>query len=810
MSVLLSATQTHQQSYNSGTCYHCGENCPNKEVVMEDKQFCCQGCMSVYQLLNNAGLCTYYDLNEASGINKRNPIRADKFAFLDDDNIQHTLIHFKQDGQVYINFYIPYIHCSSCIYLLERLHQLHPGVIRVDIQFLKKEVSIVFEEQKTTLRKVVETLTAIGYEPHISLQSMNQQKPAVRKSLIYRLGVAGFCFGNIMLLSFPEYFSEDVAQEQYLGNIFRYISFALSIPVFFYSALEFFSAAWKGLKHKHLNIDAPVSLAIIVCFVRSIIDIYSGTGSGFLDSMSGIVFFMLVGRVLQDKTYRQLSFERDYTDYFPIAATVVKGGKDVSTALPDIKVNDTLKIHNSELIPADGILVKGHAQIDYSFVTGEATPVQKEIGELVYAGGKQLGGQIEILTVKEVAQSYLTGLWNKNRSGETKDTTGKTSTVHVMSRYFTWVVFAIAAVAGIYWSFFSPEKVWPSVTAVLIVACPCALLLTATFNNGYIMRILGRNGMFLRNAFVIEALSKLNYLVFDKTGTLTSPKTITAVYHGTPLSDAEKVMIASVAVPSVHAFSLPLQQCLNVKDVLSVSDFKEFTGLGAKGYVSDVLVEVGTAAHLQITELPQNLQGTALFVRINGKDLGYFELQQGLRQGIAEMIQGVKAKVKCALLSGDYPYQQQKFASLLGQDVALLFEQKPEDKRSFITAKQQDGFIVGMVGDGLNDAGALQQSNVGICIADNTNSFTPAGDVILEGKKLPLFRQLLQLCIDSKYIIRACFAFSILYNLIGLYFAVQGLLSPLIAAILMPCSTLSIVLITYISSNVMARRLGLK
>lgn len=792
-------------------CYHCGEKNPNNALNYDEKLFCCQGCMSVYQLLNQAGLCAYYDLNEGAGINKRQTIRADKFAYLDDESIQQSLISFKNDTETHVTFYVPLIHCSSCVYLLERLHHLHPGVIRVDIQFLKKEVAVIFNNHQTSLRAVVETMTQIGYEPHISLQQLQQKQPKVNRQLLYRLGVAGFAFGNIMLLSFPEYLTSDASKVTSYTYIFRYLSLVLGLPVFFYSAMEFFIAAWKGLKQRFINIDAPVSLAVLTCFVRSVVDILSGSGPGYLDSMAGIVFFMLVGKVLQAKTYGQLSFERDYTDYFPIAASVVKDNAVIPTPLTKVKVNDTLRIHNNELIPADGILVAGKAQVDYSFVTGEARPVDVPMGAIIYAGGKQLGADIEIMTIKEVAHSYLTNLWNKNKDIEKSDEAiHQKSSVHYIGKFFTLEILIIAfAALGYWWWKGDYQLMWKSFTAVLIVACPCALLLTSTFTNGYLLRILERNGLFLRTAKMIEPLGELKALVFDKTGTLTSSKSIAVNYKGPALDEFTKTLIASVTIPTLHPMAKPVYDLMNVKEVFQVEAFKEYPSLGVSGYVRGFFIEIGTATHLGITS-KESSKATILYIRIDGQELGQLELFQGLRTGVKEMFSKLSARIKCTLLSGDNDHQKSYLQQTLGTHIDLHFNQQPEDKLNYIKSQQANGVSIGMIGDGLNDAGALRQSDVGISIAEDINSFTPAADAILEGKDLSKLDQLIRLCSKGKSIVKMCFIFSLIYNLTGVYFAVQGLLSPLIAAILMPLSTLTIVLITFGVSNTMAKKYGLK
>lgn len=793
-------------------CFHCGEDCPDRSIYEDEKYFCCHGCLSVYELLNKAGLCAYYNLNEHAGISRKITERNNKFAFLDHADIATSLIQFKDAGQVHVTFHIPNIHCSSCMYLLQNLHKIAPGVVRCDIQFLKKEVRIIFNEKQISLRKVVETLSAIGYEPHLSLNASQKKAATTNKGLIYRLGVAGFCFGNIMLLSFPEYFAANAKQEQYLGNIFRYLNVALSLPVFFYCANIFFISAWKGFKNGHLNIDVPVALAIGVTFVRSMAEVITTSGGGYFDSMAGIVFFMLAGRLLQDKTYANLSFDRDYTDYFPMAATVItKDSKELPTPLAQLKPGDTIKVHHNELITTDGILVKGKALIDYSFVSGEATPVEKETGAQLFAGGKQIGGAIELLVMRTVSQSYLTGLWNKEiRQKDRQDTTGRHSFVDRLARNFTLLVLAIALAASIYWWLHDPAKIWPSVTSILIIACPCGLLLTSTFTNGYIMRILGKNGLYLRNAGVIETLGKINHLVFDKTGTLTSAQTITASYQGTPLSPAEKDWVQSLAAPSTHALSLPVKNYLQATGSFAVKDFKEFPGLGVSGWVNGHFIRIGTPAFVERSPQSYSAKGTVLVLMIDGAEKGFFELQQGVRPGLRSMLERLRQKISVSLLSGDEPYQQDDFRELLGNKATIRFRQMPDEKLSYIRGLQASGQVVAMTGDGLNDAGALQQSNTGICITEDTNHFTPAGDAILEGKQLHLLDKFIGLCSNTKNIIRVCFGFSLIYNIAGLWFAVQGILSPVIAAILMPASTLSIILLTYFLSKGMSKRMGLQ
>lgn len=790
---------------NKLQCFHCGEVCLNDKIHLQEKNFCCEGCKMVYQILNQSDLCEYYNLNENPGISQRIKVRKDKFAFLDDEKIQLQLISFRDDKQVHVTFYLPQMHCSSCLYLLENLYRLDAGVISSKVNFTRKEVDIVLLTDKTSLRKVAETLTSIGYEPYISLNDLKEKRPAINKSMVYQLGVAGFCFGNIMLMSFPEYLGID-ASETGLRSIFRWINFGLAIPVLLYSSLPFYESSWKSLKHKFLNIDAPIALAIIITFIRSAYEVISGTGGGYFDSMTGIVFFMLAGRIVQDKTYRQLSFERDYTSYFPIAVSVIKEDKEIPTTLPDIKPGDTLLIHHEELIPADGILTKGKALIDYSFVTGESLPVLKEMGELVYAGGKQTEGNIEILVVKEVAQSYLTKLWNRDEFKKQEEPQN-VSFVHLLSRYFTYIVLSIALATAVYWQINDPSRMWPAVTAIFIIACPCALLLSNTFTNGNILRILGKNHFYLRSAQTIEDVAKATHIVFDKTGTLTTTQQQNITYEGTALSAYQQQQVAALTACSSHPLSRALAKHLDGENRMEVAGFNETTGQGIEGFVNNDLVKLGS--YKFVTGNTERQTGTAIFICIENTLYGYFLFSNHYREAIPGLLKKLKNNYRLSVLSGDNEAEKENLQRLLGRKATLLFHQRPEDKLQYIKQLQLRGEKVMMIGDGLNDAGALKQSDIGIAVAEQTNNFTPSSDAIIEANQLSRLTRFIQLCRANRNIVVASFVLSIVYNIIGLFFAVQGNLSPLVAAILMPSSSLSILLITFGSSSLLAKQMKL-
>ena len=787
------------------TCAHCGESCTTNDLMWTDKHFCCDGCKMVYQLLQKNGLCEYYSLNNNPGINQRKQVRSGKFAFLDDAEISNKLIQFKDSSQVHVNFYLPQMHCSSCLYLLEHLHQMEPAIIQSKVNFVSKEVVVVFDPSQFSIRKTAELLTAIGYEPYISLNDLKERKSKFNKALIYPLGVAGFCFANIMLLSFPEYLGLEDAEKQ-LQGIFRLINVLLSLPVVFFSATPFYKSGWKALRHGYLNIDAPIALATIVTFIRSMYEVTTGTGSGYFDSMTGIVFFMLIGRVLQDKTYEQLSFERDYTSYFPIAVTVLTEEGEKPTSLPNIKNGDTIKIHNEELIPADGILTRGKALIDYSFVTGESVPILKEMGEIIYAGGKQTGGAIELLVIKEVTQSYLTKLWSGDQFKET-ETSKRHSFVDALSRYFTVGLFSLAIGAGIYWWLNDPTKMWHVISSILIVACPCALLLSNTFTNGNILRIMGRKKMYMRNAMAIEQLSEITHIVLDKTGTITNPKEQEIHYTGKELSHNQIKQLISLAAQSSHPLSKSIVRYFGqYSPNMSVTGYQELPGKGIEGFVDNELVALGSKSYIT-GQNDKYDPSTQVWIAFENTAFGYFTIQNKYREGLPQLMQDLGRNYKISILSGDHSGEKNRLEKMIPKGSHLLFEQSPQDKLSYIQSLQSKGEKVMMIGDGLNDAGALKKSDIGIALTDDSNNFTPASDAILEASQLNALPQFIKLSIANKRIVWTAFIVSIIYNSIGLTIAAKGLLSPMVAAILMPASTISILLITFGLSNVAGKRL---
>lgn len=788
--------QKRQKAETQEPCYHCGDPCLTTNIRIDEKAFCCEGCKMVYEIITSNELCDYYALQQHPGLSSIKSVRSDKFAFLDEEKIAESLLSFTDGEHAIVSFYLPGVHCSSCMWLLEHLRRINKGITESRLNFGAKVVTIHFQQSLISLREVVELLSTIGYEPSLNLDSAVGKKPLKSgRTRIYRLGIAGFSFSFIMMMSFPEYFGGAGFEDRY-ATIFRVLNLTLALPVFFYSAGEFFGNAWKGIKPYltgkkggSLNIDAPIALALLITFSRSLYEIISGTGAGYLDSMSGIVFFMLVGRTVQERTFSNLSFHRDYTSYFPIAVTVAGPNGSHSKSLHDLIAGDEVHLHNEEIIPADSTLMSREARIDYSFVTGESEAVKKTAGDKIYAGGRLIGEQAAIKLLQPVAGSYLTSLWNHKAFSKNEEDGSTQHSLNALSRYFTIVLFTLAAATALFWAFQDASKILNAVTAMLIVACPCALLLSATFTNGNLLRLFSNAGLYLRDAAVIATLGKIDFIAFDKTGTLTSGSEVKSC-GAYELTDYERSALHTAVRSSRHPYSRALAEYCRDASLLSVTNWREEPGKGIRANVDGQNILVGNKSFTGSDTNEGNV-----FVRIGGRSFA-FTIAPQFRKGLGGVVDKLRKRFGIALLSGDNTRQKPQLEKIFGDGAALHFHQQPLDKLSYIADKQANGNSVLMIGDGLNDAGALQQSDAGISLAEDVNNFTPACDAILDAKQFHQLPGLLKLAKTGRIIIGFSFFISILYNLIGLSIAMQGHMNPMIAAILMPASTISIVLLS--------------
>jgi len=898
MSVADASPRREAAGRSRTSCFHCGELCPGDSYAKGEMNFCCHGCLTVHDILAESGLGHFYDLNERPGVRVLRSKPMSDWAFLDAPDIQQRLLDFTDGRQSRVTFRVPAIHCIACVWLLENLFRLHPGIGHSQVNFGRREVAIAFAADKIKLSELVALLASIGYEPSLTLGELEQRvvNPK-RKRQWLQVGIAGFAFGNIMLFSLPQYFGLDSLNGPAFRTLFGWLSLALAMPVVMVSASDYWKSAFLSLRRRMLTLDVPIALGLAAIYGQSVYEILSGRGEGYCDSLTGLILFLLCGRVFQQKTHERLAFDRDYRSFFPLSVTrkgragsplpaaaaqaddgahgVPRPTEEERISISQLEVGDRISIRNGELIPADAKLVSGPALIDYSFVTGESELVEKHAGDYLYAGGQQTGAAIELETVKPVSQSHLTSLWNhaafRKDRGDNFDTL-----TNCYSRRFTLIVIAVALGAALFWTVSGDlSRGIKAFTSVLIVACPCALALAAPFTLGTAQRWLARLNIFLKNALVLERLARVDTVVFDKTGTLTSAganevrfvgehaqvslapgfsrvseghndrETVSTVssdgqetdesVFGTTgatatglkpgangsLADDEARYVFLLTRHSTHPNAARISESFGGKYFPElVSAFTETPGCGIQGRVSGHEIWLGAQAWLEsrgvVVEQASRLfsapdgsrsneavnrqdacaskHGSTVHVAIDGHYRGAFVLSSTLRPDAGQMVRKLAGRYELALLSGDNERERDRFRSLFGSDAKLNFNQSPLDKLGFIRGLQEAGKTVMMVGDGLNDAGALKQSDVGMAVVEKVGAFSPASDVILDAARVPQLFEVLTLARRAARIVRVSFAISAAYNLVGVSIAAAGLLSPVVCAVLMPLSSVTVVL----------------
>jgi Cu+-exporting ATPase len=805
-------------------CYHCGASCRNVSVRQHGKNFCCRGCLSVFELLSEHGLGDFYSLNNTAGVRVNSVASHDQFNYLDEPSIQEKLVDYRDGSLTRVTFRLPTIHCIACVWLIENLFRFKPGIGQSQVNFPRKEAAISFEPGRVKLSEVAALLTSLGYEPELKFSDL-QKKPKTNLSrrLWMQLGVAGFVFGNTMFFSIAGYLGLDAFSGPAFRKLVGYISLLLSIPVLLYSAADFWRSAWLNLRQHLLSIDVPIVAGIAALFGQSCYEVLSGRGDGYFDSFAGLLFFLLCGKLFQQKTFDRLAFDRDYKSFFPLAVTRISGSLEESVALSGIAVGDLLIIRGGELIPSDARLIEGPALIDYSFVTGESEPVSKNRADHLYAGGKQIGSAITVETVKPVSQSYLTSLWNQEAFRKNPTETLNAITNRYSYR-FTKLVMAIAVGAAVVWLFIDPAVSLKAFISVLIVACPCALALAAPFALGSAQRVLARRNIFLKNPYIIETLAKVDSVVFDKTGTLTAAGAGSVAWRGDTLNENESRWIYAMTRQAIHPLAARLREVFpQIQSSEIVRSFRETPGAGMEGNVGGHEICMGSQNWLEVRNIPRVAEseasravragsvinkGSLVHIAIDGRYRGHFVLESSIRPAVDRLLKQLSGGPSLTLLSGDNELDRDRFQTLFGPQTLIRFNQSPLEKLSFIHGLQKQGKIVMMVGDGLNDAGALKQSDVGVAVVENISAFSPASDVIMAASMVPSLAAVLKFSKQSMSVVRGAFFISARYNVLGIGIAASGRLSPIICAILMPLSSVTVVVFSCGAITWLGRRLG--
>ena len=795
------ATASHASATVDGApCRHCGEPCTGDSVVSSDGPFCCRGCESVFAILGAHDLQGFYSSDVAPGPSQKGAGDRDpgRFAVLDDPETASRLVDFDDGRIARVTLSIPTIHCASCVWLLEQLWRFDPGVTRAEVDVMRRAVSVAFRPGTTSLRKIAEQVAALGYEPALTPGEGRRGVPSAARRLYLQLGVAGFAFGNIMLFSIPRY-ANGGPLEGGFQRLFDVLNVLLALPVLLFSASDYFRTAWHAVRTRTMALEVPVALGLAVLFGRSVVEIATARSEGFMDSFAGLVFFLLIGRLFQQKVFERVAFDRTFRSFLPLSVQVERESGLSVVPINQLRAGNHIVVRPQEVVPADAILLDERADMDYTFITGEQTSVPSRFGDRVRAGGRVLDRAIRLRVLREASHSQLARFWSHHVFAKPKtywlvDVTAR------FGQWFTVGAVALAAAGALVW--------WPDAsasvsvaTAVLIIACPCALTLAAPITLGTAMGALGTRGLYLKHPAVALDLSRIDTVAFDKTGTLTTSEGRPAITHD-GLSPRALTMVQRLAAESVHPASRAIAARLVAgaqPDSLATGDdgvpraqsVREVPGQGVRGTVAGQLVAIGTASFIH-AETGVRIAGPAgVAYAAAGEERGWIRVAVAARPGIEETARALAAGHEICLLSGDHGGERHRWAPLFGR--RMHFRQSPDDKLAFIRDARRAGRHVLMVGDGLNDAGALAAADVGIAVSDGTACMAPACDAVISGHRLTALPAFLSYARRARHVIAACLIVSMVYNVVGLGLALAGALTPLVAAIFMPVSSLTII-----------------
>jgi Cu+-exporting ATPase len=784
--VALSAS--HPVTAAQPTCRHCGESCDRSIVESPLGTFCCDGCEAVYRILQEHDLGDFYTCAPSPGLSQRGRSNLDdaRFAVLDEPRIAGEFLEFDDGRMARAVFAVPALHCASCVWLLEQFWRFDPAVTRSEVDLQRRTLRVEYNPSQTSLRRIAEQLAALGYEPLLSIERSTGAAPGARRRLYLQLGVAGFAFGNIMLFSIPRYVNA-APLEGGFQQLFDALNIALAVPVLLFSVSDYFRTSWQALRHLTITLDVPVALGLGVLFLRSVADIASGRGEGFMDSFAGLAFFLLLGRLFQQKVFDRISFDRTYRSFLPLSVRREAAGGVQVTPLERLEPGDRIRLRRREVVPADGRLLDERGTVDYAFITGEEAPLVVRRGDVVRAGGRA-GGAMRLSIERPVSQSQLAALWNNPVFGKEKPR-WLTNLAAGFGAWFTVGAIGLAAAGAIAW--------WPDAaasasvaTAVLIVACPCALTLSAPLALGTAMGQLGTRGLYLKQPAVALDLSRIDMVVFDKTGTLTGGNGQRSI-EGGGLSDQGWRLVCRLAQESVHPVSRAIaQKAVATDDLPRPAHVREMPGQGISGIVGGEAVAIGSAAFIaKCTGRPTAADDRTYLVA--GSERGWVRLSSPARPGIEEATAALGSDHDIYILSGDRDAEWTRWLPLFGP--RMRFQQSPDDKLAFVRKARAEGRRVLMAGDGLNDAGALAAADVGLAVSDDTSCIVPACDGVIAGDRLTDLPAFLRYARRARAVVIACVAVSVAYNAIGLTLALSGRLTPLASAVLMPVSSITVI-----------------
>ncbi len=797
-------------------CNHCHLSFDEKIMIKEnDLNFCCGGCQNVYHILKSENLDSFYEKLGNKTLSAPLQVSNDDLVKFDSENFLKNYTTITKDGFTQIDLILEGIHCAACVWLNEKILYDTKGIIEANINFTTNKARVVFNSEILKLSKIIKKIRSIGYNAYAYDSSVaDKQASKAKQDYFVRIMVAVVCTMNIMMLSVAKYTGFFTGMSPEVKDMIHFAEFLLTTPVLFFSGFVFYKGAYFGIKNRMVNMDLLVSTGATMTYIYSLTILFGAKGESYFDSVSMIVTFVLVGKYLEVIGKKSAVDTLDkIKSTLPLEAIVIsKDGKKETKALNMIRIGDIIELKIGEKVPVDGKIIFGNASFDESSLTGESIPVYKKVGDSLFSGTVILDSLIHFEVTKDFKNSTFSSIVTLLE--DSLNSKPKIQTLaNKLSRGFSLIILSIAFITFLVWYYLGLdlgfyfegtnqfERSFITAVSVVVIACPCALALATPMASLVGISELAKKSLLFKEAKYIETLANADIVVFDKTGTLTKGEL--EVSNINLFKDDEKSLnlLYSLLDSSNHPVSIAVKKYIKEKYKVTQLVLEDVKNIEAKGlsarYGKDEILG-GNEALLKEFEVDLNIElnskTTQYLFAINKKIIATFELKDELKDDAKELIDYLKSQnIESVMLTGDNSFVASDVANKLGIEnyrAAL----SPKDKADFINEQKNNGKIVVMVGDGVNDSVALSFSDVAIAMGNSADISMMVSDVVLLSSKLKSLKDAFIISKKTYKHIKQNLGFSLVYNAVTIPLAMAGLVIPLFAALSMSLSSLVVVL----------------
>jgi len=762
--------------------------------------FCCKGCQGVYHLLESEGLDTFYEKLGDTQLQPALQSNEDLEKF-DLEGFKNKYIKEHEDGLYEINLIIEGIHCSACVWLNEKVLHKTDGVIEATINYTNNKAKVLWDPDVIKLSKIIETIRSIGYNAYPYDPALQEEHAVkVRKEYYSRILVAVFGSMNIMWIAIAHYAGYFTGMEQRFKDILNVAEFILATPVLFYSGWVFFRGAYYGYKNKIVNMDTLVASGAVSAYIYSIYAMVTQSGEVYFDSVAMIITFVLVGKYLEVLSKKHAVDTLDsIMGSTPTEVTVVQNNEKALISVENIILGDIIELKPGEKVVIDGIVTYGEGSFDESSLTGESEAVFKEKGDSILSGSICLDSVIRYEATKDVSSSLLHSIVSLLEESITKKPRIE-QLADTVSGYFSTIILIIALLTFAGWWFFGGEFEHALIIgiSVIVIACPCALGLATPMATLVGISMAAKHNILFKEAGYLETMAKSDLLALDKTGTITEGKP--SVVSEETYSNYDRNLLYALVSTSNHPISNGIKHYLEETkesfSPLELSNIKTIQAKGLEASHTDLKLVGGNASFMQDHSISCNdtAEHTLFYFAIEGELVARFELRDTIREGAKEAIAAIKALgIEVVMLTGDHAKSACRIAEEVGIE-EVHSDLLPQDKAAYIKERQEEGgYIVVMVGDGINDSIALAQSNIAIAMGNGADVAISVSDVVLMDEKPQSIYEAYKLSKRTYRAVKENLGLSLLYNTIAVPLAIAGYVTPLIAALSMSLSSLVVV-----------------